>query len=120
MFEQYQYQYQYESSALYRYEYAVWYQYRFRIFLGPKTIATKYILFSQKNLNINISYANKHLILVFKLVWYQWNTKKTTIIKNTSLAAKGALAHHLQRLQNPKWPPGGPIMVDGVWKGLYP
>ena len=27
---------------------------------------------------------------------------------NTSLAAKGALANRLQRLQNPKWPPGGP------------
>ena len=24
------------------------------------------------------------------------------------------------RLQNPKWPPGGPKMADGVWKGVYP
>ena len=39
---------------------------------------------------------------------------------NTSLAAKGALANHLQRLQNPKWPPGGPKMAEGVWKGVYP
>ena len=23
-------------------------------------------------------------------------------------------------LQNPKWPPGGPKMADGVWKGVYP
>ena len=38
---------------------------------------------------------------------------------NTSLAAKGALAYRLQRLQNPKWPPGGPEMADGVWKGVY-
>ena len=30
---------------------------------------------------------------------------------NTSLVAKGALAH---RLQNPKWPPGAPKMTDGV------
>ena len=37
--------------------------------------------------------------------------------EKTSLAAKGALAH---RLQNPKWPPGGPKMADGVWKGVYP
>ena len=37
--------------------------------------------------------------------------------KNTSLAAKGALAN---RLQNPKWPPGGPKMAEGVWKGVYP
>ena len=22
------------------------------------------------------------------------------------------------RLQNPKWPPGGPKMADGVWKGV--
>ena len=31
--------------------------------------------------------------------------------QNTSLAAPGALAH---RLQNPKWPLGGPKMADGV------
>ena len=24
------------------------------------------------------------------------------------------------RLQNPKWPPVGPKMADGVWKGIYP
>ena len=36
--------------------------------------------------------------------------------ENTSLVAKGALAH---RLQNPKWPPGSPKMADGVWKGVY-
>ena len=49
-------------------------------------------------------------------------------MENTSLAAQGALAHRLQRrnicnvappatlhrLQNPKWPPGGPKMADGV------
>ena len=22
------------------------------------------------------------------------------------------------RLQNPKWPPGGPKMANGVWKGV--
>ena len=39
---------------------------------------------------------------------------------NTSLAAKGALAHRLQRsLQNQKWPPGGPKISEGVWKGVY-
>ena len=37
--------------------------------------------------------------------------------KKTSLAPKGALAYHLQK---PKWPPGGPKMADGVWKGVYP
>ena len=35
---------------------------------------------------------------------------------DTSLAAKGALA---DRLQNSKWPPGGPKMANGVWKGVY-
>ena len=40
--------------------------------------------------------------------------------KNTSLAAPGALAHRLQRLQNPKWPPVAPKMADGVWKGVQP
>ena len=44
----------------------------------------------------------------------------TTDIENTSLAAKGALAHRLQRLQNPIWPPEGPKMADRVWKGVYP
>ena len=39
---------------------------------------------------------------------------------NTSLAAKGALTNRLQRLQNPKWPPGGPKMAEGVWKGVHP
>ena len=34
--------------------------------------------------------------------------------KNTSLAAKGALATP-HRLQNPKWPPGGPKMAEGVY-----
>ena len=29
-------------------------------------------------------------------------------------AAPPATSH---RLQNPKWPPGGPKMADGVWKG---
>ena len=24
------------------------------------------------------------------------------------------------RVQNPKWPPEGPKMADGVWKGVYP
>ena len=24
------------------------------------------------------------------------------------------------RLQNPKWPPGGPKMANRVWKGFYP
>ena len=23
-------------------------------------------------------------------------------------------------LHNPKWPPGGPKMANGVWKGVYP
>ena len=40
--------------------------------------------------------------------------------QNTSLAAKGALSYRLQRLQNPKWLPGGPKMAEGVWKGVYP
>ena len=61
------------------------------------------------------------------------NNKGEKLI-NTSLAAKGVLAYRLQRrtacnaaqpatphrLQNPKWPPGGPKMAEGVWKGVYP
>ena len=39
------------------------------------------------------------------------------LYQNASPAAKGTLAH---RLQNPKWPPGGPKMADGVCKGVYP
>ena len=57
---------------------------------------------------------------------YQTTTYYKTLNKyemNTSLAAKGVLANRLQRrncLQNPKWPPGGPKMAEGVWKGVYP
>ena len=35
----------------------------------------------------------------------------------TCNAAPPAMPH---RLQNPKWPPGGPKMSDGVGKGVYP
>ena len=39
------------------------------------------------------------------------------INNNSSLAAPGALAYHLQ---NQKWPRGGSIMAEGVWKGVFP
>ena len=41
---------------------------------------------------------------------------------NTSLAAKGALAHRLQRRTACNAAPraSGPQMADGVWKGVYP
>ena len=48
------------------------------------------------------------LIGKWRLIWWSGN-------QNTSLAALGAFAHHLQRLQNPKWPVGGFKMADGVW-----
>ena len=32
---------------------------------------------------------------------------------------KGALAHRLQRLKNPKWPPLGPKMADGVYPQVF-
>ena len=38
---------------------------------------------------------------------------KDELSVNTSLAAPGALTHCLQRLQNPKWSQGGPIMIKG-------
>ena len=46
--------------------------------------------------------------------------KMNVSLLNTSLAAKGALAHSLQRLQNPILPPGGPNMAargaqNGRW-----
>ena len=34
---------------------------------------------------------------------------------NSKLAAPGALANPLQRLENPKWPPGDPKMANGVY-----
>ena len=40
--------------------------------------------------------------------------------KNTSLAAKGALAHRLQCLQNPKFLPGGPKWPTGSGKVTTP
>ena len=65
--------------------------------------------------------------------WHKYESLSRIGI-NTSLAAPGALTHRLQRrtacnaappatlhcLQNPKWPPGGHKMADGVWKGVYP
>ena len=59
----------------------------------------------------------------------------TFIYLNTSLAAKGALAHRLtatphglqhftscfyENFKNPKVLPGGPKMANGVWKGVNP
>ena len=49
--------------------------------------------------------------------WFNLNTiLERKKLENMSLAAKGALAHPRQRLQNPKWLPVGPKMVDVVWK----
>ena len=45
--------------------------------------------------------------------------KSLMLLLQTSLAAKGALAHS-NSLQNPKWPLGGPKMVDGVRKSVNP
>ena len=45
--------------------------------------------------------------------WNLWQHSQTGECYNK----KGALAN---RLQNPKWPPGGPKMVEGVWKGVHP
>ena len=59
-------------------------------------------------------WAGQHWYVIFfkSLFWYH-----IVHNHNTSLAAPGALAH---RLQNPKWPPVGPKMADGVWKGVCP
>ena len=46
-------------------------------------------------------------------------TSFLTTFSNTSLAAKGAPATP-HRLQNPKWPPGGPKMADGSGKVSTP
>ena len=40
--------------------------------------------------------------------------------RNTSLAAMGTLAHHLHRLQNTKWPLGGPKWLTGSVKVSTP
>merc|ERR1711954_295461 len=50
----------------------------------------------------------------------------TTILKNTKqYQPSGEGGARLPPatphcLQNPKWPPGGPKMAEGVWKGVYP
>ena len=40
----------------------------------------------------------------------------------STFAKKVSLFDHsfYENLKNPKWPPGGPKMADGVWKGVYP
>ena len=76
-------------------------QYNFRTnlsYIPPSTVITKfyrdYLIFSQNE--------NKDK--------YQpsgtWGTRSPP-----------ATPHHLQ---NSKWPPGGPKMADGVWKGVQP
>ena len=68
------------------------------------------------------SWENKQALLLLREL--QWLPCKTKVPRNTSLVAPGALAHCMHRctphhLQNPKWPPVGPKMANGVWKGVY-
>ena len=52
-----------------------------------------------------------------------WQRIEWKMEENTSLGVKKALAHRMQQnqnLKNPKWPPGGPKMANGVWIGVYP
>ena len=55
------------------------------------------------------------LNLIKTSVLYIQHSKTTK--ENTRLAVLGVLAH---RMQNLKWPLGGPKMADGVWIGVYP
>ena len=56
----------------------------------------------------------------------KWGEKKEkrlmNIVATTSLPSGegGTRSPHAtpHRQQNPKWPPGGPKMADGVWKGV--
>ena len=41
------------------------------------------------------------------------------IYSNTSVAAKGALTHRLQRLENPKWPLVGTKMTNEVYPQIF-
>ena len=72
------------------------------------------------NLNSNFEYL-KTTHTTKCMFWHLRKIKPMLVFqywqKNISLTAKGALAH---RLQNPKLPPGGPKLADGVWKVVYP
>ena len=74
------------------------------------------------NLNSNFEYL-KTTHTTKCMFWHLRKIKPMLVFqywqKNASLTAKGALAHHLQCLQNPKWPPGAPKMGNRVWKGVF-
>ena len=47
--------------------------------------------------------------------------KETVIkLKCSRLRTGGSAVSEIENLKNPKWPPGGPKMADGIWKGVYP
>ena len=48
--------------------------------------------------------------------------EKIKTYENTSLAAKGdsLTACNIAPPAKSKWPPGGPKMAEGVWKGVNP
>ena len=60
-----------------------------------------------------ISFWIRALFLREKVVTEENGMEK--ILGNTKLASPGALAYPLQRLENPKWPPGNPTIANGVY-----
>ena len=66
--------------------------------------------------------------MLWHVIPHEWKpkyNKKKINFKENFLGVFGhfiqGLSHcALHRLQNPKWPPGGPKMTDGVWTGVYP
>ena len=93
--------------------------------------AFKIMIKRQWQKKLNSYHQNYHLLIMEYLNIHQ-KTTVTTILRTpkeednqTKYQPSGeggarsppATPH---RLQNPKWPPGGPKMVDGVWKGVYP
>ena len=71
------------------------------------------IILNQGNLNYHIFGLTPASLSVRLINYVMCDVSKISVVDDTSLVAKGALAHRLQRLENPKWPPG-------VWKGVYP
>ena len=76
------------------------------------------IILNQGNLNYHIFGLTPASLSVRLINYVMCDVSKISVVDDTSLVAKGALAHRLQRLENPKWPPGGPKIADGVWKGV--
>ena len=56
------------------------------------------------------------MYLAFKENYDRVVTKRLSV----TFKKKDKNINKYENLKNPTWPPGGPKIADGVWKGVYP